>query len=158
MATRFVYPSWAIGKKLVLSGQSLLWDLYRNMGQPFLAHPQNQALYPFRLLSLPFGFSNHVRFIVAFHSAILAFFTYRLLTFWGYDRQSSGVASTLLVLSGFLVARIPDQSDVVAFCWMPALLYFFFKQKPVALGIVMLMQWLAGFPPFFVLSFLLLSF
>lgn len=155
---RFFYPSWAIGKKLILSGQSLLWDPYRNMGQPFLAHPQNQALYPFRLLLLPFGFLNYVRFFLVSHYFILAFFSYRLLSFWGYGRQTAWVVATMMVLGGFSVARIPDQSDVAAFCWIPAALFFFSKRKPVALGLILLMQWLSGFPPFFLLTFLLLIF
>jgi hypothetical protein len=155
---RFFYPSWAIGKRLMLGGQSLLWDPYRNMGQPFLAHPQNQALYPIRLFLLPFDFLNYVRFFLIFHYFILAFFTHQLIRFWGYDRSSAFVATAMMILGGFLVARIPDQSDVASFCWIPAVLYFFSKQKPMALGLVLLMQWLSGFPPFFILTFLLLFF
>lgn len=154
---RFFYPSWAIGRKLLLSGQSLLWDPYRNMGQPFLAHPQNQALYPLRLLLIPFGFLNYIRLFLVFHYFILAFFTHRLLRYWGYGRETAFVATTLMILGGFLVARIPDQSDVATFCWIPGVLFFFIQQKPVALGLVLSMQWLSGFPPFFVLTFLLLS-
>src|SRR5437879_5795755 len=47
---KFFYPSWVIGKNLLKEGWYFLWDPYRNMGQPFLALPQNQALYPLRFL------------------------------------------------------------------------------------------------------------
>jgi hypothetical protein len=36
----FSLSAWVIGKKLFRDGFFLLWDTYRNMGQPFLASPQ----------------------------------------------------------------------------------------------------------------------
>lgn len=155
---RFFYPSWSIGKRLLLSGQSLLWDPYRNMGQPFLAHPQNQILYPFRLLVIPFGFLNYVRLFVFFHSCILGWFTYRLVRYWECDRFTAMAATTMMLMGGFLVSRIPDQSDVAAYCWLPAILYFYSKHKSLALGLCLSMQWLSGFPPFVILTLLFLSF
>jgi len=56
---RFYYPSWVIGKNLLVDGFHFLWDPFRNMGQPFLAAPQNQALYPIRFLS---PFLNYLDF------------------------------------------------------------------------------------------------
>ena len=56
---RLFYPSWSIGKNLLTDGFRVLWDPYRNMGQPFLADPQAQALYPLRILSVIFNFLDY---------------------------------------------------------------------------------------------------
>jgi hypothetical protein len=55
---RMYYPSWVIGKNLLSQGFYFLWDPYRCMGQPFLAAPTNEALYPLRFISVFVGYDG----------------------------------------------------------------------------------------------------
>src|SRR5690348_7749732 len=69
---RLFYPSWVVGRKLLIDGCYFLWDPYRNMGQPFLADPQNQALYPIRFLSVFLNFLDYQRIFIVSHALLAA--------------------------------------------------------------------------------------
>jgi hypothetical protein len=149
---RFFYPSWAIGKRLFFEQGSLLWDPFRNMGQPFLAHPQNQALYPLGLLFPHADFILYVKIFVVVHWVLLVFFTVRLVEHYFNQPSTRLIAAMIATLGGFFVNRMPDLTDVSSFCWAPAVLYFFKRSNPLAMGVCLTLQWFSGFPPFSVLT------
>jgi hypothetical protein len=154
---RFFNPSWAIAKRFFFEHSSLLWDPYRNLGQPFLAHPQNQALYPLWMLFPEGDFFLHVKIFVFFHWFLLVFFTVRLVEPHFNHFSPRLLAAFVATLGGFFVNRMPNLTDISSFCWAPAILYFFKKSKPVAVGICLTLQWFSGFPPFSILTIGLLT-
>src|SRR5262245_61546947 len=73
----FYLPNWVIGRRLLESG-ALLWDPFRNFGQPYLAVPQTQALYPLRFLSPFLSFGTYTRLSILLHTTAAAAFAFAL--------------------------------------------------------------------------------
>ncbi len=145
------YPSWVIGKKLLMGGFSFLWDPYRNMGQPFLAAPFNTALYPFRFFSLFLNFIDYQRLFVVSHTLLAAGFAYAVATRWTREESAGLIAAVGVGFNGFALARVGFGADFATMSWASAALYFLLCQRPILLGLCLTMAWLAGFPPFFLL-------
>jgi len=153
---RLFYPSWIIGKNLLNEGFYFLWDPARNMGQPFLASPQNQALYPLRLFSPLLNYLDYQRVSIVFHTLLASLFGYLLAKKWIQNEAAAWVAAVGLGFNGFFFARVTPSSDFATMAWTPVVLYFLWTKKPIWLGVTLSMQWMAGFPPFFILTGLVL--
>lgn len=153
---RLFYPSWVVGRQLLLQGFHLLWDPARNMGQPFLADPQNQALYPLSFLSPFVNFLDYQRLFVACHFLVAAIPAYLLGRKLFTDNRAALFAALIVGFNGFVLARVTLAPHFATLAWVPAAVYFLDREKPLALGAVLALQWLAGFPPFFLLTTVLL--
>lgn len=152
----FYFPNWAIGKQLLKEGWHVQWDPFRNMGQPFLAVPQNQALYPLRFLSPFLDYLNYTRLNILFHILLSSGFGYLLLHHLTRDKEAGMMAAIGLGFGGLLFSRVALTADFCTAAWVPALFYFLTTSRPVLLGIGLSLQWLAGYPPLFLVSFLAL--
>jgi|GEM_PF-3034760 len=145
---RFFYPSFTIGKALLKEG-TVLWDPFRNMGQPFLASPSNQALYPLRFLSSFVTYLVYQKIFVLFHASLMCVFGY-LLGKKMFDNHFSALFVGLaLGFGGFTLARSTFPTDYATLAWTPVVLYFLFISRPLLFGFSLALQWLAGFPTFF---------
>src|SRR5258706_2310377 len=154
--TPFTYlPCWVVGKKLLTHGY-FLWDPFRNMGQPFLAFPTNQAIYPLRFFSVFTDYMGYQRLFVLFHTFLASTFSYLLAKEWFKDQSAAGLAAMGLGFNGFFFGRFIYQSDFAAMAWVPAILFFLSRRNFLVLSFCVLMQGLAGFPPFFLMTFFLL--
>lgn len=152
---RLVYPSWFIGKQLLMKGL-FLWDPNRLMGLPFLAHSPNQALYPFRFLSIFLNFFEYQRLFVVFHDMLLMFFGFAIVYRLGRHKEASVLAAVGLAFNGFVVSKATVNIDFSTMAWLPAAIYFFEQRKMVLLALVLVLQWFAGFPTFVIMTGLFL--
>jgi len=153
---RLTFPQWAFFQKAMADGHSLLWNPYRNMGEPYWADPQTMVVYPlYWLLGLLPGFLNFLRGWVLVHSLIGAGFAAGLAFRWFKDHWSAAAAGILVCFNGFFVARITLPNHFASAVYLPAALYFQDKASWMGLGIVLALQWTAGFPPFSLLTGLL---
>jgi len=155
---RYYYPSWVTGKEILNQGFYFLWDPFMNMGQPFLAAPSNQALYPIRFLSAFLDYLEYQRIFIVFHVLIAGGFGFLLGV-----KKNEGWAPPALVglgfaFNGMILSRVPFGADFAALCWLPAVIYFHRENKSLGLGIVLALQWMGGFPPFSILSLIFLFF
>lgn len=153
---RLFYPTWEIGRKMLADGFHFLWNPYFNMGQPFLADPQTQALYPLRFLSLFLNFLDYERIFVVFHVLLASSFAFLLAKNLFKDDLPGLFAALAMGFNGFSLARVTLPPHFAAMAWVPAALFFLQTRRPVALGITLALQWMAGFPPFFILTVLML--
>lgn len=151
-ATLFFFPSWSVGKRLLLDGAHVLWDPFRNMGQPFLAAPHNMALYPIRAFSAVLSYIDYQRIFVLFHVGLAATFAYKLGRTRFQSAAAGAVAALYLAFNDFFTTRAAYSTDFATMAWAPAALYFLLEKKPVALGVVFALICFAGFPPFAILT------
>lgn len=154
----YYFPTWAIGKRLLQQGGSLLWDPYRNMGQPFLADPRNQALYPLRLLCLFLDYVDYQRVYVVFHTLLAAAFGALILRRNCREPEPILLAVLGVAFNGYAYWRILYSCDLAALAWMPGALYFLMEERPISLALCLSLQWLSGFTPYSLLTFAALSF
>jgi len=149
----FAYPTWEVLRGFLEAGRLPLWNPYRNLGEPLLADPQSLAAYPLFWLLAPLrGFGGFLSCWVILHSALAAGFVAALARRWYGDLSACAAAATLVALNGFFTARLTFPNHFAAAAWLPALLYFQAVNSPIGLGICLALQWLAGFPPFSMLS------
>lgn len=144
-----LFPNWAL-----FQHGAILWNPLRDLGSPFLADPQSLAGYPIRWLLKPFDFLNYLRLWTLIHSAIAFYFTRRLCRQWGYGETASLAAGVLATFNGFFAARLSLVNHFAAAAYLPVVLYFQAIRSATGLGAALALQWLAGFPPFFLLTVL----
>ncbi len=153
---RLFYPSWVVGKKLLIDGFHLLWDPYRNMGQPFLADPQNQALYPIRFLSPFLNLLDYQRIFVVSHGLLASCCAFLLAKRLFKENSAALFAGLVFGFNGLFLARVTVPAHFATMAWLPAVLLLLNLRKPILLGVALTLQWMAGFPPFFILTYIAL--
>ncbi|MCB4756512.1 MAG: YfhO family protein [Elusimicrobia bacterium] len=149
---RLFYPAWIVGKKLLTEGFYFLWDPYRNMGQPFLADLQNQALYPLRFLSPFLSYLDYERITVVFHVLLASVPAFLLGKKLVKDDLSALLAGLAMGFNGFFLARVTLPYHFATMAWAPAALLALHSRRPLLLGLVLALQGMAGFPPFIMLT------
>lgn len=151
----FSYPGWKLTRDALVSGHLPLWTSLKGMGEPLLADPQSMAAYPVFWLLAPFGgFDVFLRLWVLVHTALAAGFLGLLVYRRGRDVQAAALAAVLGGLNGFLASHVTFPNQLAAAAWVPACLYAAWRRSPVGIGVALAMQWLAGFPPFSLLTVL----
>ena len=153
---RLVYPTWSIGNRLFSGALVPLWDSYRNMGCPFLAHPPNQVLYPLHRLFSVASFVDYLRLYVVAHVLLAAVPSYLLARRWGMSAAAGLLAALAVSCNGFVVARVTTTIDFASYAWAPLALYALSCRRPIALALTLACQWFAGFPTFCLMTGLLL--
>ncbi|MBN2374471.1 YfhO family protein [bacterium] len=149
------FPNWQVSRSFLISHRIPLWNPYRNMGEPLLADPQTMASYPVFWITLPLKrFIDFLRSWVVIHTLLSACFI-GMLSFKLYHSRAGGFSAAIVAgLNGFFAARIMLPNHFAAAAWLPAALYFQTMLSPAGLGLSLALQWLSGFPPFFLLSVL----
>lgn len=122
------------------------------MGQPFLASPQNEAFYPFRVLSLITNFAQYEQAFVLFHTAIAILGMSVLVYDWSRNFPSAVLAGLAAGFHGFFLARVTDHSDFASMAWVPLAFFCLSRRSTAALALTLCLQWMAGFPPFSILT------
>lgn len=149
----FAYPGWRALRDYAGAGLLPLWNPFRNLGEPLLADPQSLAAYPpFWLLAPLESYSAFVGGWILLHSAVAGAGLFAIAQRRYGDPAAGAAAAAVGALNGFFVARLTFANHFAAAAWLPALLYFQYTRAPLALGVCLALQWLAGFPPFALLS------
>jgi len=151
----YVFPDWKNMHSAFTHPRLLLWNPARDLGEPYAADPQNMAFYPPFWMFLPFGdFSAFIRLWVVFHTLLAASFMALLAWRWYSSPSASFAAAVITGLNGFFIARVVFPQHFASAAWLPAILYFQEEGSALGLGSCVALQWLAGFPPFSILSVL----
>jgi len=153
---RFYYPTYQIGKDFLRNCWAPLWDPFRNLGQPFLASPQNQVLYPLHLASAFLNFANYQRLSVFAHTAVACYFSFRLARAWFKSTEAGWAAALGMGFNGLFYSRMGYSADFCTMAWLPCALDGLVEKRTGILAMALVLEWLAGFPPFFLLSLLAL--
>lgn len=147
------FPNWSMARGLGSGAFLPAWNPWRDMGEPFLADPLTMAAYPaMRLLAAAAEFSTFLRVWVVLHTLLAACFMGALAWRLHKSAAAASAAAVLAALNGTFTARATFPNCFASAAWLPAILYFQQELSPVGLGICLAMQWLAGFPPFAMLS------
>jgi len=156
---RLFYPSWTF---LHAHPPTLfhwpLWNPFRNMGEPFLADPQSLAAYPpmWFLCRVP-SYLNFVRLWILGHTLLAGYFMGKWVLRLTDDIAASVVAAIVVALNGYFMAHGTLPNHFAAAAYVPMAFYFFECEHSITLGAVLALQWLAGFPPFSLLTGLALA-
>ena len=151
----YSFPGWKLTRDALATGHLPLWTSLKSMGEPLLADPQSMVAYPvFWLLAPLGGFATFLRLWVLVHSLLAAGFLGLLVYRRAGDAQAAALAAALGGLNGFLTSHVTFPNQLAAAAWVPACLYAAWRRSPIGLGICLAMQWLAGFPPFSLLTVL----
>jgi len=149
----FSFPHWRSTRELLSGWSWPLWNPWRNLGEPHLADPQSLALYPVFWLFAPLrSFAGFLGLWVVAHSALAAGFTWRWVREQRGDVAAAAAAATVVALNAFFTARVTFPNHLAAAAWLPAVLYFQTRGRWAGLGVSLALQWLAGFPPFALLT------
>jgi hypothetical protein len=147
---RLFYPNWVFlhAHPPALSHWPL-WNPSRDMGEPFLADPQSLAGYPpmWALCRLP-SYLGFVRIWILGHTLLAAYFMRKWALRSTGDAAAGAVAMIVIAFNGYFVAHGTLLNHFAAAAYLPAACFLFSTRRAVALGVVMALQWLAGFPPF----------
>ncbi|HBL16488.1 MAG: hypothetical protein A2X36_01235 [Elusimicrobia bacterium GWA2_69_24] len=142
-------PHWRLLRSLWEQPRLPLWDPWRSLGQPHLADPQAMALYPPALLlsALP-DIAGFLRSWVVLHALLAGAFWWLLVRRRTGDAPAAALAAALGACSGFFTARVTFPNHFASAAWLPAALLALESGSPLGLGAALALQWLAGFPPF----------
>jgi len=137
--------------RCVASGSWPLWDPYRGFGQPLLADPSSQVLYPPTWLNLLVRPWHYYTFFAVFHLVVSAFGTYSLARRWSCSRGAAFVAGATWGLSGPLLSLVSLWHHFAGAAWIPWVLLAADKAlssrrgvHAVGWGVVSAVQILAG--------------
>jgi hypothetical protein len=148
----FYFPNWLVGQRLWTEGFYFLWDPFRNLGQPYLASPQNQALYFVRFIGNFLSLLDYMRFFVVFHVLLASFFGFLVGHHFTKSFKSGIVSALGFGFAGPFIMRVVYHADFASIAWLPAQLYFLSILSPIGLGWTLAFQVFAGYPPFLLMS------
>ncbi len=151
---RLFYPNWTFLHVHPPTGGSWpIWNPYRNMGEPFLADPQSMAAYPpmWILCRLP-SYLSFVQLWILGHTLLAGYFMAKWVMRQTGVPAAAAASAAVVTLNGYFMAHGSLPNHFAAAAYVPAAFYFFDAGSTDGLGIVLAMQWLAGFPPFSLLT------
>jgi len=96
-----------------------LWDPYVSFGQPLLANPNNQLLYPFTWLNLLVRPSTYYTLFLGAHLAFAGLGLLALARRLGLSESASLVTASLWIASGPLLSLGNLWNHLAAAAWMP---------------------------------------
>jgi hypothetical protein len=106
--------------RMVLGGAWPLWDPGSSFGQPLLADPSAQVLYPPTWLNLLMRPWTYYTWFVVGHTWFSAACTYALGRRWGLSRPASFIAGGMWAASGPLQSFVELWHHFAGACWIPA--------------------------------------
>ena len=105
--------------RAVLGGSWPLWDPYPGFGQPMLANPDAQVLYPFMWLNLLVSPASYYVLFVLSHLFFSAWGLRALARRLGLSEGGSLVAAVLWTLSGPLLSLVNVWHHFASAAWIP---------------------------------------
>ncbi|MCH6544373.1 MAG: hypothetical protein IH796_00080 [Deltaproteobacteria bacterium] len=160
---QYFYPLRFMLAESFKAGALPLWDRHMGMGFPLLADFQSAAFYPPHLLFLVFPFFTAIRVLYLFHYMVAAAGGYLLCRRWNYPPYLALVGALLFTLGGAVVSLTNLLNHFQAAVWLPAVLLMGERllltqswKNFLLLTLILVLQFLAGSPEFYVLSMALL--
>ncbi|MEP6757547.1 MAG: hypothetical protein ABJA67_18750 [Chthonomonadales bacterium] len=105
------------------SGRIPLWNPYVLCGQPYIGNPQSWVFYPTTVLLFFTSASKALAVNNFIHVVIAGLGYYKLLRHITANRLGALVGGLLFAGSGFVVARFQFPTMVMAYAWVPWLLF-----------------------------------
>ncbi len=96
-----------------------LWDPFTSFGQPLLADPSGQVLYPFTWLNLLLPAWTYYSLFVVLHLTLSGLGAYRLGRAWGFSSAAAFTSGALWCASGPLLSLVNVTPHFTGACWMP---------------------------------------
>ncbi len=141
----YLHQAWRSAPAMsVAAGRVPLWEPSLYLGMPSLAALQGALLYPPTILYYLFGFATATALYHALHLVVAGWLCALWLRSWRMTWGAALGGGILFAFGGLLVARLPYLNHLSVFAWAPALLLFF--RRPAALGLVLALMTLAGYP------------
>jgi hypothetical protein len=145
------YPQVEAFVRAVAGGAWPVWNPDRGFGQPLLADPSAQVLYPFTWLNLVLRPWTYYTFFVVMHLAGSAFGLYRLARGWGLAPRAAWTGGAVWMAGGPFLSLTSMIHHFGSAAWIPWVFFAVDRvaQKPAAsravvLGIVLAGQILPG--------------
>lgn len=146
------------------NGELPLWDRHVAMGFPLLADFQSAVFYPPHVLYLLLPFVSALGTIFLFHYTVGATGAYVLCRHWRCSPQVATLGAVLFTFGGITVSLTNLLNHFQTAVWLPWVIFFGEKCLTVRswrsfLGLVavLLVQFLAGSPEFYVMSLVILA-
>jgi membrane protein YfhO len=158
------YPLVASFVRCAADGSWPLWDAYRGFGQPLLADPRAEVLYPPTWLTLAMSAGTYYTLFVVAHVAFSGLGLYLLARRWRLSPLGSFGAAAAWVLSGPFVSLASMWHHLAGAAWIP---WIFWAAEGalersgvrplVGLALAVAAQVLAGSPDYSLLTILALA-
>lgn len=132
--------------RLVGAGEAPLWDPYRGFGQPLLADPRAQVLYPPAWLNLVVPSWRSYSLLALFHLWLGGIGAYRLARSLGGSRHAAGTAGAAFLVSGPFVALAATWHHQAAAAWIPWIFHAAVRGRGRTLAAALCAQVFAGSP------------
>jgi hypothetical protein len=116
------YPQVESFVRCIAAGSWPLWDAYRGFGQPLLADPGAQVLYPLTWLNLLLRPWHYYTLFAVFHLIVSSLGTYLLARRWGGSPAAAFLAAAVWCLSGPLLSFVSLWHHFTGAAWIPWLL------------------------------------
>jgi hypothetical protein len=159
----YFYPLRFMLAESFKAGALPLWDRHMGMGYPLLADFQSAAFYPPHLFFLVSPFFTAIRVLYLFHYMVAAAGGYLLCRRWNYPPYLALIGALLFTLGGAVVSLTNLLNHFQAAVWLPAVLLVGERllltqswKNFLLLTLMLVLQFLAGSPEFYVLSMALL--
>lgn len=113
------YPQVESFVRCLAAGSWPLWDVYRGFGQPLLADPSAQVLYPLTWLNLLIPPWHYYTLFAALHLFASGFGTCLLARRWGCSAAAAFLAGAVWSLSGPLLSLVSVWHHLAGAAWIP---------------------------------------
>lgn len=113
------YPQIESFVRCIASGSWPLWDVHRGFGQPLLADPSSQVLYPPTWLNLLIRPWHYYTLFAVSHLLTSACGMYLLARRWSCTRAGAFVAGAVWSLSGPLLSLVSLWHHFASASWIP---------------------------------------
>ena len=158
------YPLVASFVRCAAEGSWPLWDAYRGFGQPLLADPRAEVLYPPTWLNLAMSPGAYYTLFVVAHLAFSGFGLYLLARRWNMSPLGAFGGASAWLLSGPLLSLASMWHHLAGAAWIPWAFWATDRALErrgalplVGLGLVMAAQVLTGSPDYTALTVLALA-
>ena len=158
----YFYPMRLSLAESLRAGELPLWDRHVAAGFPLLADFQSGAFYPPHLAFLLLPFFSAVSVLFLFHYLVAATGSYLLCRHWGYPPYLSMIGAILFTFGGVVVSLTNLLNHFQSAVWLPWIILFTerclqlcYWRNFLAFTSVLLLQFVAGSPEFYVMSMVL---
>ncbi len=124
LTSYFIPPRFFLTESLK-QGDFPLWNPYQFTGTPFLANPQNGALYPFHILFLFLPFDIAFNAIIILHFFLGGLFTSLFVKDLKVRTTGALLSGLIFMLGGYLLSVHSLLTILLSVIWTPLIMLFF---------------------------------
>ncbi len=159
------YPNLLYALDSLKTGEGLFWNRYQNCGQPFFSIAINGILYPPHLIYLFLDTYSGLYVLLVVHLLIAGAGAYWLCRELGLRTTASICGAFFFQLSGLTLLLAMWEPNLVGhYAWIPAAMAACERglrspkaSNGVLLGVLLTLQFLAGYPPLTVFTYQLIA-